>query len=194
MGMMKEHVRGPIKCCETIAADVLLKTRAEELVFNPGFKAVDMGLKRRLKSDSHGGVSSARFSGVPVMKTRRDVLYRLLRDMLKGDEVGGGWEDDDWCHVNLVIEEYTKVTIGSSSFFTTDWNLEDGNTTANFFLYYHMNRIDHDVSNRDDGEPVPPSIEELESLDKPPADYIKCMSDYFYHHYVGQVKALFNYS
>ena len=57
-----------------------------------------------------------------------------------------------------------------------------------------MSRIDHDVSNRDDGEPVPPSMEDLESLDKPRADYIKDMSDYFYHHYVGQVKALFSYS
>ncbi len=84
----------------------LLKTRAEELVFNPGFKAVDMGLKRRHKIDSHGGVSSARFLWVSVMKTRRDVLYRMLRDMLVGDEVGGGWEDDDCGHEDLVIEEY----------------------------------------------------------------------------------------
>ncbi len=57
-----------------------------------------------------------------------------------------------------------------------------------------MSRIEHDVSNRDDGEPVSPSMEDLESLDKPPADYITRMFDYFYHHYVGQVKALFNYS
>ena len=136
-----------------------------------------MGFKRRHKRDHHGGVSSARFLAVLVMKTSKDALYQLLRDMLEGDEVGGGWEEDGCGHEDLVIEEYTKATVGSSSFFTTDWNLEDGNTTANYLLYYHVSRIYHDVSNRDDGEPVPPSMEDLESFDKPPADYIKDMSD-----------------
>jgi hypothetical protein len=188
MGMMKEHVRGPIKCCETIAADVLHKTRAEELVFNPGFKAVEMDTNLRQKKDSHGGTSTARFLGVPIVKTDKDVLNRMLQDLLK-DEVVGGWEYDDYGHDDLVIEEYTKVTIGASSYFTVDWTREDYNTTANYFLYYPIRRIDHDVLNRDSGEPVPPSMEDLESLVKPPADYIKGMSDYYYHQYVGQVNA-----
>ena len=55
MGMMKEHVRGPIKCCETIALDVLLKTRAEELVYQPQFRSVDIEMKERDQEDSHGG-------------------------------------------------------------------------------------------------------------------------------------------
>jgi hypothetical protein len=98
-------------------------------------------------------------------------------------------DNDDYGHEDLDIEEYVKVTIGASSFFTVDWNREDCNTTSNSFLYYAIGRIDHDVSNRDSGEPVPPSIEDLEILVKPPADNIKGMSDYYYNQYVGKVKA-----
>ena len=61
MGMMKEHVRGPIKCCETIAADVLYKTRAKDLVYHLGFKVVDTVMKQRQKGDFTGGISVARY-------------------------------------------------------------------------------------------------------------------------------------
>ncbi len=47
MGMMKEHVRGPIKFCETIALDMLRKTRAEELVHNLAFHSVNVEVKQR---------------------------------------------------------------------------------------------------------------------------------------------------
>ncbi len=116
------------------------------------------------------------------------MLNRLLQDLLK-DEIVGWWEYDDYGHDDLVIEEYTKVRIGASSYFTVDWTREDYNTTTNYFLYYPIRRIDHDVLNRDSREPVPPSVEDLESLVKHPADYIKGMSDYNYHQYVGQVIA-----
>ena len=42
MGMMKEHVRGPIKCCETLAEDILRIARAEALVYHPHFKPVEL--------------------------------------------------------------------------------------------------------------------------------------------------------
>ena len=167
MGMMKEHVRGPIKCCETIAADVLIKTRAEELVFNPEFKSVGMDINLRQMQDSHGGSSPARFIGKPVVKTHKDVLDRLLMDILEKEE-GGGWEKDYYGHVDLIIEEYMKVSIGSNKYFTVDWNREDNKAKTNYFLYYTMNRIDHDVSNRDLGEPEEPSMADLESLVTPP--------------------------
>lgn len=133
MGMMKEHVRGPIKCCETIAADVLNKARAEELVFNPGFKSVDMVINLRQNRDSHGGASTARCLGVPVISTDKDVLNRLLRDLLEKG-VGAGLEIDDYGHDDLVIEEYTKVTIGSGTLLTVDSKFDDGNATANHFF------------------------------------------------------------
>ncbi len=66
MGMMKEHVRGPIKCCETIAQDVLLKTRAEELVYHPQFRSVHIKMKERDQEDSHGGRLPSRVLGGPV--------------------------------------------------------------------------------------------------------------------------------
>ena len=97
-------------------------------------------------------------------------------------------DNDDYGHEDLVVEEYVKFTIGASSFFTVDWNREDCNTTSNSFLYYAIGRIDHDVSNRDFGEPVPPSMEDLESLVKQPADYIKGMPEYYYHQYVEKIK------
>ena len=188
MGMMKEHVRGPIKCCETIASDVLQKTRAEELVFNPQFKAVDLNINIRKNKDLHGGATGERCLGVPVSKTDDHVLNRLLRDLLMDAEVGGGWESDDYGHEDLVIEEYTKAIIGTKSFFTVDWNRDDGNATANYFILYNKKRNGRDVSNRDSGEPIQPSMADLESLDNPPADFIKEMSDYYYHQYIGQVK------
>ena len=147
-----------------------------------------MDVNLRQKEDFHGGTSTATFVGVLVVKTDKDVLNHLLRDILK-DATGGGWENDDYGHEDLVIEEYTKVTIGVSSFFPVDWNREDCNTTTYYFLYYPISRIDHDVSNKDSGEPVPPSMENLESLVRPPADHIKGMYDYYYHQYIGQVKA-----
>ncbi len=56
MGMMKEHVRGPIKCCKTIAFEILHKTRVEELVDNSKFYFVDAEIKQRHQQDSHGGI------------------------------------------------------------------------------------------------------------------------------------------
>ncbi len=42
MGMIKEHVLGPIKCCETLFADIVLKSRAEELSYHEEFKTVEV--------------------------------------------------------------------------------------------------------------------------------------------------------
>ena len=183
MGMMKEHVKGPIKCCETIASDILHLTRAEELVYNPAFQSVDVGIKQRKQEDSLRGLLPSRVLGAPTKNTDGDVLNRLLRDALVG--VSGGWEENDYANEGLVIEEYTKASIGSSSYFTVDWKFGE-KATANYFMYYTAPRIE---LIRDSEEPQPPSLQELESLEKPPPDYTKQLSDYYNHNFVGQVIA-----
>ncbi len=90
MGMMKEHVRGTTKCCETIASDILLKTRAEDLVYHPRFHSIDLEIKERDQEDSHGGFSPSRVLGGPASKADMDVLERLLKDALLG--ITRGWE------------------------------------------------------------------------------------------------------
>jgi len=50
-----------------------------------------------------------------------------------------------------------------------------------------MKTKDMDVGNRYFGQHNMSSVEEIESLDRPPSDYIKGMSDYYYKHYVGKV-------
>jgi hypothetical protein len=56
-------------------------------------------------------------------------------------------------------------------------------------LYYTLQREGRSLSIRDE-EPDEPSIEQLESMDRPPPDYIQEMSDYYYHHFVGKVNPL----
>ena len=90
MGMMKEHARGPIKCCETIALDMLHKSRAEELVHHPGFHSVEVQVNQRQHHNTHGGRLPSRVVGGPIQTTFPDVLDQLLRDDLKG--IIGGWE------------------------------------------------------------------------------------------------------
>jgi len=82
MGMNNGHVRGPIKCCETIATYILHLTRAEELIHNPEFQSVDMGIKQRMQEDSQCGVLPSRVLGALTKNTDSDVLNRLLRDAL----------------------------------------------------------------------------------------------------------------
>ena len=183
MGMMKEHVRGPIQCCETIASDMLHLIRAEELVHHTEFKSVDVGMKQRKQVDSLGGLLPSRVLGAPIKKTDSDVLNRLLRDFLVG--ISGGWEEDDYAHEGLVIEEYTKASIGSSTYFTVDWKFDE-KATANYFLYYSSPRLE---VIGDSGEPQPPSLQDLESLEKPPPDYSQQLHDYYNYNCVGQVIA-----
>ena len=78
--------------------------------------------------------------------------------------VTGGWEEDDYGHDDLVIEEYTKASIGSSWHFTVDWKHGE-KATANYFIYHTNPRSEQDMVS---GEPEPPSLEELESLENPP--------------------------
>jgi hypothetical protein len=69
MGMMKKHVKGPIKCCETIALDMLHKTRAEELVHHPAFHSVDVQVNQRHHHDTHDGRLPSRVVGGPIQKS-----------------------------------------------------------------------------------------------------------------------------
>ena len=74
LDMMKERVRGPIKCCKTIVAYVMNPTRAKKLVYTPGFQPKNKGTKQRHKEDSLGGFLTSRVLGLPVLKVDKDVL------------------------------------------------------------------------------------------------------------------------
>ena len=118
-----------------------------------------------------------------------DVLNRVLKDALVG--VSGGWEEDDYCHEDLVIEEYSKAPIGPCTHFTVEWKFRD-KARANYFLYYTIPKHGRDEHNKDSGGPQPPSLVGLESMEKAPLNYHHQNLDYYYHHCVGQViKAFF---
>jgi hypothetical protein len=57
---------------------------------------------------------------------------------------------------------------------------------ANYFMYYTAPRIE---LIRDSEEPQQLSLQELESLEKPPPDYTQQLLDYYNHNFVGQVIA-----
>ena len=61
--------------------------------------------------------------------------------------------------------------------------------TSDYFLYYSMIKDENATPpfRKDKDEPEPPSMEELESMERPPPDYVQQHSDYYHHHYVGQV-------
>lgn len=188
MGMMKEHVRGPIRCCETLARDILLQVRAEQLVSNANFNAIHSNLSRRGLEDKFEGVSRARFLGAPVVHTSKEILRLMLKQVLEElpNNHNMTWELDDYGHEDLELLEYNKVKIGSSTQFTVDWNTAH-RKTADYFLYYTEEKQGLDPNAMEDDEPQKPSLEVLGSLELPPPDYIQEMSDFFYHQYVGQV-------
>ena len=101
-----------------------------------------------------------------------------------------GWEGDDYCHEDLVIEEYSKASLGPRTYFTVDWKFRE-KATANYFLYYTVPKHGRDEHNMDSGGPQPPSLAELESMEKPPPEYDQQILDYYYHHYLGQVSTSF---
>ncbi len=123
MGMMKEHVRGPIECCETIAKDILLIARAEALLYHPGFTAVNLNYSVRGKADNFGGDSHTRFLGAPIVHTSVDILRDMLRELLSDDPgvYDDGWEPNDYGRVDLVIQVYRQARIGASTRLTVDW-------------------------------------------------------------------------
>ena len=127
-------LRGPIRCCASLALDLLQQGRAEELVYNINFEPVDQNVIDRGKEDAVGGNSPVRFHGKPCIHTDREIICDLLREVLD-DFHEGGWEPDDYGHEDLVILEYIKCTIRPSSQFTVDWNSEH-RATADYFLYY----------------------------------------------------------
>ena len=150
MGMMKELVRGPIKCCETLANAILLQTRAEMLSYNSNFEPVELYEQRRANCDDLGGKSQVRFLGAPRTHTDKEVLRGYLRVVLNEISIiaDGSWEPDDYGREDLVINEYAKVRIGPSTSLTVDWNAEH-RKTADYFMYYNMSREDRSVFNMD---------------------------------------------
>ena len=93
-----------------------------------------------------------------------------------------GWEPDDYGHEELVLEEYSKVKIGATTYITTNKNSSQGASTCNSFMYYLKPWTE---VHKDGEEPTPPSNEELESLDRPPADFVHAMT--YYKSFVGEV-------
>ncbi len=98
-----------------------------------------------------------------------------------------GWEPDDYSHKDLIIQEYCKIAIGNTAYITAEWSSPVGSTTCNSFMYYVRPRsvFDQDVVELD-----PPSLEELESMDKPPSEYQHDFTDFYFHSYVCQVLLL----
>jgi hypothetical protein len=74
MGMIKELVRGPIKCCETLARNMLYKLRAEELLYYAEFNPVESISIPREKLDKFPGDSLSRFVGSPRTYTEHHFL------------------------------------------------------------------------------------------------------------------------
>ena len=56
-----------------------------------------------------------------------NVLNRGLKDALVG--ITKEWEEDNYGHEELVVEEYTKASIGPCSYFTVDWKFSEKATT-----------------------------------------------------------------
>ena len=120
------------------------------------------------------------------------VLRAMLRDLL--DEIadiyeGLAWELEDYQREDLVIEEFTRATVGTSTQFSVDWNSEH-KTTSDYFMYYSVAKHDNSKFTRDDGEPTEPSMAELGRTDKPPPNWVQQLRDYYNQHFVGQVSIL----
>ena len=189
MGMMKELVRGPIKCCETLAQDTLYQLRAEALLHHSEFHVVENVSIAREKRDKLPGTSLIRFLGSQKTYTDRKLLVDMLRVFLEGDFgvlEDLGWEPDDYSHEDLVLEEYCKVSINSTTCITSNWSSPVGATTCNSLMYYVKPR----PFDKNNEEPTPPSLEELKSMDRPPFHYEQETWDYLFHTFVGQVMLL----
>ena len=188
MGMMKEHVRGPIKGCETLAADLCLKMRAEELVYNEHFHSVEQVSRNRRRVDDLGGNSTVRVVGASCVLSNLDVLravLSILLDEIADTNLDGAWQPEDHQHEDLLIQEYPGARVGSSTHFCVDWRLSHKETSV-CFLYYSLCRI-IPPSAPLAGKPMEPSMSRLESMDTPPPNFIHQMQDFCNHHYFGQV-------
>jgi hypothetical protein len=84
MGMIKEHVRGPIKCCETMASDIVHLTRAEELVHNLAFQSADVGIKQRKQEDSQRGLLPSRVFGESLCLSSCSVWLYVVVSLTNG--------------------------------------------------------------------------------------------------------------
>jgi hypothetical protein len=184
--MMKEHVRGPIKWCETLAADICLQIRAEELVYNEHFHPAEVTKTTRGREDKLGGKSPARVLGSPCIHTPLNLLREMLRRILDEtvDIHEGGWEPDDHQHEDFVIHEYTNATVGASTNISVDWNSVN-RATSDYYVYWSYARKKGELVQAE--MPIEPSMEKLQSMDKPPTDFIHDMQDYYNHHSVGKV-------
>ena len=186
MGMMKEHVRGPNMCCETLAADICLQMRAEELVFNENFHPVEVTTPRRGREDTLGGNSTARVLGLPWKHTPVTLLREMLRiivDAIAGTH-DGAWEPGDHQHEDLLIAEYTRAIVGSSTHLCVDW-ISGNRATSDYYMYFSSAKLEGELAQEE--HPIQPSNEELQSMNSPPPDFTHEMQEYYNNHYVGKV-------
>ena len=78
MGMMKEHVRRPIKCAKTLAGDM-----CQELEYNEHFHLVHQDSEIRGRDDDHGGNSMARVLGASCVHSNPPYMFNdMLRVLL----------------------------------------------------------------------------------------------------------------
>ncbi len=115
MGMMKEHVRGPIKCCEKLAQDILYQLRAEASLHHvhPDFNPVKTtSLSSRSKLDNLPGNTHIRFVG-PSKPCLGDMILQYMLSVLldNGGEILSEleWEPCDDGLEDLVIQEYSII-------------------------------------------------------------------------------------
>ena len=97
----------------------------------------------------------------------------------------GAWEPGDHQHEDLVIAEYTRANVGASTHLCIDWNSRNM-ATSNYCMFWSYAKLEGELVHEEHS--IQPSIEELQSMNSPPPDFIHEMKDYYNHHCVGKVR------
>jgi hypothetical protein len=79
MLFLKEHVRGPVRECETIVIDILTEMRCEELKCTDMYSVVPVVIKGRNVEDKFGGLGRTRCLGAMCNHYELEVLSAALR-------------------------------------------------------------------------------------------------------------------
>ena len=121
------------------------------------------------------------------------MLRIALRDLI--DEIAGtnegAWHHEDDEHEDILILDLAGARVSSSMHFTMAWK-SDHKITSDYFMYYKVKKSKYSVPPFTIGmiEPNPPSMEQLESMEKPPPNYLQELSDFYHHNYEVQVYIL----
>ena len=74
MLFLKEHVRGPVRECETIVIDILTEMRCKELKNTDLYTPIPIAIKRRNVEDTMGGKGRTRCLGAQCETLSVEVL------------------------------------------------------------------------------------------------------------------------